>query len=75
MLAYVLMALKECNEQEIVDKLRDLKEVEEANVLFGEWDLIVKVETQNADSLGTFMMDKIRKIPEVKLSSTMIVAK
>ena len=75
MLAYILIALKGCDEHEALSNVRDFPEVKEANVLFGEWDILAKVELSNPDELGTFMMDKIRKMPEVKLSSTLIVAK
>ena len=75
MLAYVLISLKGCDEHEVLNNVRQLPEVKEANVLFGEWDIIAKVETESPDALATFMMDKIRKMPEVKLSSTLIVAK
>lgn len=75
MIAFALISLRECNEKEVLDKIADLSEVEDAFILFGEWDLIAKVNVENAEELGTFMMDKIRSIPEVKLSSTLIVAK
>ena len=75
MFAYILIALKGCDEQETLNNIKELPEVKDANVLFGEWDIIAKVEISNPDELGTFMMEKIRKMPEVKLSSTLIVAK
>ena len=75
MLAYILIALKGCDEHETLNNIKQLPEIKDANVLFGEWDLIAKVEMENPEALATFMMDKIRKMPEVKLSSTLIVAK
>ncbi len=75
MKAFALISLKECNEKEILDRLIDIPEIEEANILFGEWDILAKINIENSEALGTFMMEKIRTIPEVKLSSTLIVAK
>jgi len=75
MLAYILISLKGCDEHEVLHNIKQLPGIKDANVLFGEWDLIAKVETENPDTLATFMMDKIRKMPEIKLSSTLIVAK
>ena len=60
MLAYVLIDLQEPGEKDIIDTIRNLKEVREAHVLFGEWDIIAKVEVKNPNALGTFVMDKIR---------------
>ncbi|MFH1211543.1 MAG: Lrp/AsnC ligand binding domain-containing protein [Candidatus Woesearchaeota archaeon] len=73
--AYVLIELKECDEQKVIQKLIEIPEVEEAHILFGEWDLIVKLSTNNTEDISTIIMDKIRKLPEVKISSTMIVAR
>lgn len=75
MMAFALLSLKECNEKDVLDKITDLHEVEDAYILFGEWDIIAKINVENSEELGTFMMDKIRSMPEIKLSSTLIVAK
>ena len=75
MLAYVLVSLKQASEKQVYEKLSKLKEVQELNIIFGEWDIIMKVSVRSADHLGTFVMDKIRSLPEVKLTSTLIVAK
>ncbi len=75
MIAFVLMQLKECDETKVMDDLKSLPEVKEAFVLFGEWDLILKVEIENAEALGKFMIESIRSMDDVKLTSTMIVAK
>ena len=75
MKAFALISLKSCDEKKIIDKLVELPEVQNAYVLFGEWDIIAELNVENSEELGTFMMEKIRTIPEVKLSSTLIVAK
>ena len=76
MKAYLLASLKERDEISVLETMRDLDEVEEAHVLFGEWDLLAKISIPNAgpEELGTFVMDKIRPMPEIKLTSTLIVA-
>jgi len=75
MKAFALISLRECNEKEVIDKLMDLPEVEEAYIVFGEWDILLKINIENPEALGTFMIEKIRTLPEVKFTSTMIVAK
>ncbi|RMF05802.1 Lrp/AsnC family transcriptional regulator [Candidatus Woesearchaeota archaeon] len=74
-LAYVLISLGAVDEQEILQKLKEMEEVREAHVLFGEWDLIAKVEVGSSEELGEFMIEKIRKLPHVRLTSTLIAAK
>ncbi|MDO8660326.1 MAG: Lrp/AsnC ligand binding domain-containing protein, partial [Candidatus Woesearchaeota archaeon] len=59
----------------ILEELRSLSEVKEAHILFGEWDVIAKLELPNPEALATFVMEKVRTQPGVKLTSTMIVAR
>lgn len=75
MIAYLLISLKEANEVDIFSELEDMKEVEEVHILFGEWDIIAKINLESPEALGTFVMEKIRSIPEVNLTSTLIAAK
>jgi len=73
--AYVQIALEEAKEADIYNALKALPEVQEIHILFGEWDIIAKLELSAPEALGTFVMDKIRSLPGVKLTSTMIIAK
>lgn len=74
MKAYVLIALDGGNEKEMLEKLKAMEHVKSAYILFGEWDLIAEVEHPNTEAFGTFVMDKIRSQPRVKLTSSLIVA-
>ncbi len=75
MMAYVLISLQHADEKKIQLALQRNKEIKEIHILFGEWDILAKLEISSAEELGTFVMEKIRSMPEVKLTSTMIVAK
>lgn len=74
MIGFVLVGLKHTDERAALDDLKALPEVKEAYVLFGEWDLLVKIEAASPEDLGTFVMDKIRSRDDVKLTSSLIVA-
>lgn len=75
MLAYLLISLEEVNEQKVLSKILENSEVKEAHIVFGEWDIVTKVECENAEVLGVFVMEKIRNIKGVKLTTTLISAK
>ena len=75
MYAYVLVGLREAHERTILDNFLDLKEVEEGHILFGEWDIILKVNGENAEDVATFVMENVRSHEDVRLTSTLIVAK
>ena len=63
------------NETDIYEALKGMPEVKEVHILFGEWDVIAKLELPVPQALGAYVMDKIRSLDGVKLTSTMIVAK
>ncbi|MFH1408650.1 MAG: Lrp/AsnC ligand binding domain-containing protein [Nanoarchaeota archaeon] len=73
--AYILIALEGANEQEVYDKMKKLKHVSDIHILFGEWDVLIEVDVASSEALGDFVMKYIRSMPEVKLTSTMVVAK
>jgi len=75
MLAYVLLGVNPNTEEKVYKKLQKFSEVKSVNLLFGSWDVMAQVEVQSVASLNDFMIDKIRKIPEVTLTATMVVAK
>ena len=75
MLAYVLLGVAPNTEDKVYTKLKKLSEVKQINLLFGSWDIITQVEIKSVAGLNEFMLEKVRKIPEVNLTATMIVAK
>ena len=75
MYAYLLASFNPGTERDAFEDISQMEEIKEINLLFGEWDIIAKVEVENPGELELVVMDKIRKIPGIKLTSTMIVAK
>ena len=75
MRSYVLISCERGKEQEVFNKLDKNSEVIESNMIFGEWDIILKVELASNEALGTFVLDKVRSLPGVTLASTLIVAR
>jgi DNA-binding Lrp family transcriptional regulator len=75
MKAFVLVSLKECDEKKVVEHLKSLQGVRNAYILFGEWDILAEIDTENQEELGTFIMDNIRSLDCVRLTSSLIVAK
>lgn len=74
MKAFVLISLSQCDEREFLEELKELPEVKNAYILFGEWDILAEIELEDAEELGSFVMEKIRSRENVKLTSSMIVA-
>jgi len=72
-LAYVLITVQSGGEKEVLKRISNLKEIIEANLVVGEYDAIVKVKVENISELDTFLTDKLRSLPDVFLTTTMII--
>jgi len=74
-LAYVLFKVSSGTEREVCQKLIEFGEVIQADIIFGEYDVIAKVATQDLDKLEEFVSLKIRNVPNVLVTSTMIISR
>ncbi|MBW2983625.1 Lrp/AsnC ligand binding domain-containing protein [Candidatus Woesearchaeota archaeon] len=72
--AYVLLKVKAGSERSIVTSLELIKEVAEVNELYGDWDIISRLDLQKLEDLDRILTEKIRSIEGIENSSTMIVA-
>ncbi|MCX8170669.1 MAG: Lrp/AsnC ligand binding domain-containing protein [Candidatus Bathyarchaeota archaeon] len=71
--AYVLFKVNSGTEREVCKKIADLNNVLDASIIYGEYDIIARVSVPELTHLNDFL-DKVRSIPSVILTSTMIVA-
>jgi DNA-binding Lrp family transcriptional regulator len=74
-LAYVLFKVSSGTEREVCQKLVEFDEVLQADIIFGEYDVIAKIETQDLGELEEFVSEKVRTVPNVLVTSTMIISR
>jgi len=74
-LAYVLFKVASGTEREVAQKMIEFNEVMQADIVFGEYDVIARITTTDLGKLQDFVSDKIRTVPNVLVSSTMIISK
>jgi DNA-binding Lrp family transcriptional regulator len=74
-LAYILVTLKSGAERDVCKKVSGFEEVVQVDELYGEYDAIVKVRIEDLSRLDKFLTDKLRALPDIFLTTTMIVAK
>jgi DNA-binding Lrp family transcriptional regulator len=70
-----MMNVKSGSEDQVCETLAKYKEVEEVSVIYGEYDAILKVKTSDMKTLDTFILEKLRSIPNIFLTATMLIAK
>ena len=73
-LAYVTFKVSSGTEREVAQKLIEFDEVLQADVIFGEYDVIAKILIKDLDALEDFVSDYVRNIPNVLVTSTMIIS-
>lgn len=72
--AYVLIATSIGEEKVVAEALAKMKEVEFADILYGEWDIIIRVKVESLTELDAFLTQRIRQMKNIKLTSTLIAS-
>ncbi len=70
--AYVLINSDLGYEAEIIDELKQLEDVKEVNGVFGAYDILVKVQSDNAKNLRETITWKIRRLNRVRSTLTLM---
>ncbi len=74
-LAYVMFKVSSGTERQVAEKLIEFEEVQQADVIFGEYDVVAKLMTKDLDKLEDFVSDHVRNVPNVLVTSTMIISR
>ena len=61
-IGFVLMHVAPLHEYEVFNKLSKLHEIREVHPLFGEYDLIAKIEAEDYERIGEIIIQKIKTI-------------
>lgn len=64
-IGFVLISAAPAREHEVYNKLSKVPQIIELHPLFGEYDLIAKIEADDFESLGDIVVNKIRTIEGV----------
>ena len=74
-LAYILVTLHSGSEKDTLKKIAGFDEALEVDLVYGDYDALVKVRVEELSQLDKFLTDKLRALPDIYLTSTVIVAK
>ena len=70
-IGFVLIHVSTKRESEVFNKLSKIPEVIEVYPLFGDYDIIAKIEAEDYDSVGEIVIHKIRTINGITFTSTL----
>ena len=71
-IGFALLSISPMHEKSVYEQLGKLPELVEIHPLFGEFDILVKIQCQDIDSIGSVIIKKIRSIKGVMDTKTLI---
>ena len=72
---FALLSISPLHEKAVFEQLGQIPEIVEVHPLFGEYDILVKMECSDIDSIGSIVIRKIRSIKGVMDTKTLIGTK
>lgn len=69
--SYLLITCKPGQESEVKDKLEKIRQVREVDVLYGQYDIIAKVESEDEKFMKQLLLDELEAGKEVQTVATL----
>ena len=69
---FALLTISPLKEKEVFEALNNMPEISEVHPLFGEYDILVKIESPDIDAIGDVIIKKIRSLVGIVDSKTLI---
>ncbi len=70
--AYVLINCELGSEESVISELKDMEDVVEVHGTFGAYDVLAKVEAEQVEKLRETITWKVRKIPKIRSTLTLM---
>ena len=61
------------SQRDIADEIAKFSDVQEVHIITGDWDLLIKLKTKNVDTVGKFVIDKLRLVKGIEKTLTCMV--
>lgn len=68
--AYRGLGEKPLSKREVVAQVAKFPEVQEAHIISGDWDILIKIKTSNVESVRKFVVDKLRLVKGIEKTLT-----
>ncbi|MBN1682742.1 Lrp/AsnC ligand binding domain-containing protein [Candidatus Bathyarchaeota archaeon] len=73
--SYTLIRVLPIKDKEVYNTIKHFSEVKDIIMTYGEYDLVIRVESPSLDNLDEFIFNKLRKIDGVTATTTLLEAK
>jgi len=72
--AYVMINCEMGAEQYVLEKIQPIKEVKEAIGVFGNYDVLVKIQCARVEDISHTITTNIRSLDKIKCTTTLMCA-
>jgi DNA-binding Lrp family transcriptional regulator len=71
--AYILVSCEIGTEQELALKLEEIDEAKHVMITYGDYDIVVEAETDDAGKMDDVITSKVRKLEKIRSTITLRV--
>ena len=71
--AYVSRGEKAMSQREVASRIAEFPEVQEVHIISGDWDILMKIKERDVESIGKFVVDKLRLVKGIEKTLTCLV--
>ncbi len=71
--AYILIVCEIGTEYDLSSKLRDIDEIKNVMITYGDYDIVIEAETDDATKMDNLITSKIRKFEKIRTTITLRV--
>ena len=64
---------KDLDQREVAKRVGRFPEVQEVHIITGDWDFLIKVKEKDVNAVGKFVVDKLRTVPGISKTLTIMV--
>lgn len=61
------------SQREIAEQIAKFPEVQEVHIISGDWDILIKIKEKDVNSIGKFVIDKLRAVRGIEKTLTCMV--
>jgi len=73
--AYVMINCEMGSESSVIEKIKPIEGVQEVAGVFGNYDVLVKIQTQSIDEMSRDIITNIRRLEKIRCTTTLMCAK
>jgi len=74
--AFILVSVSygiEGSQIDVATEMARFPEVQEVQIITGDWDILIKLRARDVDSIGKFVIDKLRQVKGIQKTLTSVI--